>query len=205
MDKFYRYFKQFAIMSICYIVTVFIVKIVELLINACVFGSLSGVVYGNLVSCGFVAALVFLLYCPVSFVSKKAATYVASVVFGIMILTEIGLCIYYANTGILMGKELIVRPLWEMVHTIKSAMSLWIIVGAVLLLVAYVILSVRIAKKDLNKLTTSVVALVILISTPVFFIINTNQDKIVVNKTFYCVRQCLRSDFDVTTKNPKME
>ena len=199
MEKFYRYFKQFAVLAICYIVTIFVVKSGELLINASTVASLSGFVYGNLISCGFVAAVVFLFYLILSIFSKKSAVYVSSTLFGAMALTELGLSIYYASTGILMGKELIVRPLWEMIHTVRSAISIWMIIGVVVLLIAYVVLSVWLSKKNIGKLTSFIVAVVVLVSIPLFFLINTDQDKIVVNKTLYCVRQCIKSDFDIAS------
>ena len=197
MEKFYRYFKQFAVLAICYTVAVFIVKTCELLLNIGSVVSLSGFVYGNLISCGFVAAVVFLLYFLISLISKKSAVYVSSVLFGAMALTELGLSIYYASTGILMGKELIIRPLWEMVHTVRSAISIWMIIGVAVLFIVYVAMSGWLSKKNVGKLTSFIVAVVVLVSIPLFFVINTDQDKIVVNKTFYCVRQCLQSDFDV--------
>ena len=199
MEKFYRYFKQFAVLAICYIVTIFVVKSGELLINASTVASLSGFVYGNLISCGFVAAVVFLFYLIFSIFSKKSAVYVSSTLLGAMALTELGLSIYYASTGILMGKELIVRPLWEMIHTVQSAISIWMIIGVVASLIVYVAISVLLSKKNIGKLTSLFVALVILLSIPLFFLINTDQDKIVVNKTLYCVRQCIKSDFDIAS------
>ena len=192
-------------MAICYLVAVFAVKTCELLANVGSVGCLSGFVYANLISCGFVAAVVFLFYFLISFFSRKTAVYVSSVLFGVMALTEMGLVIYHATTGILMGKELIIRPLWEMMHTIQNAVSIWMILGVVLLLVAYVALSVWLSKKNIGKLTSSIVAVVILASIPLFFIINTNQDKIVANKVFYCVRQCLRSDFEISNADYDVE
>ncbi|MBQ7533043.1 MAG: sulfatase-like hydrolase/transferase [Bacteroidales bacterium] len=199
MEKFYRYFKQFAVLAICYIVVTFVVKASELLVNAKTVALMSGFIYGNLISCGFVASFVFLIYVLVSLFSKKAAVYVSASLFGAMALTEVGLSIYYATTGILMGKEFIIRPLWETIHTVKSAVNVWVILGAVGILVLFVVLSVRISKKNISKLTNFIVVGVILASIPLFFVLDTDQDKIVVNKTLYCVRQCLKGDFDVAT------
>lgn len=195
MERFYRYFKQFAVLAICYTLAVFVVKTSELLINAGTVASLSGFFYGNLTSCGFVAAVVFLFYLIFSIFSKKSAVYVSSVLFGLMVMTEAGLSVYYATTGILMGKELIVRPLWEMIHTVRSAISIWMMMGVVVLLVAYVALSVWLSKKNISKLTSFIVAVVIIVSIPLFFIIGIYQDRVVVNKTLYCTRQCLKNAF----------
>ena len=67
MERFYRYFRQFAVMAICYLMAVFAVKTCELLANVGLVGCLSGFVYANLISCGFVAAVVFLFYFLISF------------------------------------------------------------------------------------------------------------------------------------------
>lgn len=201
MNRFYSIIKDYSIIAICFIVAVFGVKLIESVICFDAVNSFYGIVYCNLVSCGFTVAVVFIFYCLTSLISKKTAVYVASILLGIMLFTEIGLSVYYYSTGILMGKELIVRPLWEMVHTVRSAISIWMILGVVVLLVAYVALSVWLSKKNISKLTSFIVAVVVLVSIPMFFLINTDKDKVVVNKTFYCVRQCLKGNFDLSSSD----
>ena len=205
MGKFFKYIKEFSILAICFTVAVFAVKLVDVAINADEVSGLAGIVYNNLVSCGFVAAVVFIIYSLISIFSKKTAVYVAAILFGIMMLIEVGLSIYYHTTGILMGKELIVRPLWEMMHTVRSAVSIWMIIGVVVALVAYVLISVWFSRKKIGKLTNFIGAVVVLVSIPLFFVINIDQDKIVVNKTLYCIRQCIKSDFDVATADYKVD
>lgn len=201
MNRFYSIIKDYSIIAICFIVAVFGVKLIESVFCFNTVNSFYGIVYCNLVSCGFTVAVVFIFYCLTSLISKKAAVYVASILLGIMLFTEIGLSVYYYSTGILMGKELIVRPLWEMVHTVRSAISIWMILGVVVLLVAYVALSVWLSKKNISMPVSLIVAVVVLLSIPMFFLINTDKDKVVVNKTFYCVRQCLKGNFDLSSSD----
>lgn len=191
MEKLCRYIKSYTILAICYIVAVFLVKIFETAMNFEALSSFSGFVYGNLISCGFIISAVFVVYFLISLLSKKAALYVSAVLLGIMMLTEVGLIIYYQTTGILMGKELILRPLWEMVHTVKSAVNIWMMIGVVVVLVLYVIVSVRLSKKNIKDFVTYLMMALCLVSIPLFFVINVNHDKIVVNKTMYCIRQCV--------------
>ncbi len=201
MNRFYSIIKDYSIIAICFIVAVFGVKLIESVFCFNTVNSFYGIVYCNLVSCGFTVAVVFIFYCLTSLISKKTAVYVASILLGIMLFTEIGLSVYYHSTGILMGKELIVRPLWEMVHTVRSAISIWMILGVVVLLVAYVALSVWLSKKNISMPVSLIVAVVVLVSIPMFFLINTDKDKVVVNKTFYCVRQCLKGNFDLSSSD----
>lgn len=190
VDK--NYMKKYSIVAICFVVAVFVVKFFEAALNFSSITSFVGFVYGNLISCGFVVAAVFVVYLLVSLFSNKTAVWVASTLFGIMMLTEVGLSIYYASTGILMGKELIFRPLWETLHTIKSAINIWMLIGVVFALIAYVALSVRFSKKNISTLASFIVAVVALVSIPLFFTVNVNKDKVIVNKTMYFIRECIK-------------
>ena len=192
MDVFYNRFKSYSILAICYFAAVFVVKLLEIALHFSAVASFGGFVYGNLVACGFVVSLVCVVWLVVSLLSKNAALYVSAVLLGIMMLTEVGLAMYYDTTGILMGKELITRPLWEMVHTVQSAVSIWMIAGVVLALCIYVFVSVRLAKRNIRKFTVCLTALVAIVSIPLFFVVGTNQDKVVVNKTMYCIRECMK-------------
>lgn len=191
METICKYIKNYTILAICFAVAIFLVKFFETAMNFEAVSSFSGFVYCNLISCGFMISAVFIVYVLISLFSKKAALYVSAVLLGIMMMTEVGLIIYYQTTGILMGKELILRPLWEMVHTVKSAVNIWMMIGVVVVLVLYVIVSVRLSKKNIKDFVTYLMMALCLVSIPLFFVINVNHDKIVVNKTMYCIRQCV--------------
>lgn len=192
MEKICKYIKSYTILAICFAVTIFLVKFFETAMNFEAVSSLSGFVYGNLISGGFIISAVFIVYFLISLLSKKTALYVSAVLLGIMMMTEVGLAVYYQTTGILMGKELILRPLWEMVHTVKSAVNIWMMIGVVVALVLYVIVSIWLSKKNINDLVTYIMIVLCVAAIPLFFVVNVNQDKIVVNKTMYCIRQCLK-------------
>lgn len=186
--------KKFSILVLCFIVSVFAVKIFEVGVHFGEISCFSGFLYGNIIACGFIAALAFVLYFPISFLSEKVASYVAAALLGIMLFTEVGLIIYQSTTGIMMGKELVIRPLWETIHTIKSAINVWMIIGVVVLLFVYVVVSVWFSKKNIHKGFEYAVILLMIASIPLFFTINTNQDKAVVNKTMYCIRACIQGN-----------
>ncbi|MBR6437893.1 MAG: sulfatase-like hydrolase/transferase [Bacteroidales bacterium] len=193
MDRLYKYIKQYAVLAVCFIVALFAMKTLEVILTMITgtVTSLSGLVYGNLIPAGFIIGITFLIFFLISLFSKKTALYVSAVLFGIMLLTETGLSIYYATTGILMGKELIIRPLWEMIHTVKSALNIWMIIGVIVFFIAYLFVTVWFSKKNIGKPIVFALILLVACSIPLFFTIRTNQDKAVINKTLYCVRECI--------------
>ncbi len=202
IDGFMNKLKNFSILAICFIAVVFVVRLFELASHFSEVTNCRGIVYTNLISCGFIVSIVFIIYAVISIFSKRAALYVSAVSFGVMMLTEVGLSIYYATTGILMGKELIIRPLWEMIHTVESALNIWMILGVIICFCGYVFVTLWLSKKNVGKLVVFAIASVAVASIPLFFTINTNYDKVVVNKTMYCVRECLKDmELDETDYN----
>ncbi len=190
--SFFDRLQRFSILTVCFVVTVFFFKLCETAIGFNSVTSFSGFVYGNLIACGFIAAVVFVLYLLISLLSEKTALYFSATLLGIMLFTEVGLSVYHFMTGILMGKELVVRPLWEMLHTIKSAVSIWLITAVVILLVVYVVLSVKLARKTIKNWLAYIVFVFMVVSIPLFFTISVSQDKVIVNKTMYCARACMK-------------
>lgn len=187
-------------MMLCFIIALFVVKIIEI-VSAVHSGAeiidFVAAVYGNLISCGFVSLVVFMLYLPLSLFSKKTAQWTASVLFGLMLLCEIGLLIYHSSTSLLMGKELIVRPLWETIQTVKSFANVFMIVAVIVLWIGFAVLLKWVSNKKQNNVIAIIMTVLVLISTPLFFILEPNHDETTVNKTWYFVRACLkRSTFD---------
>ncbi len=187
-------------MMICFIIAVFVAKIIEIVVAVSSgteiidFGS---AIYGNLISCGFVSFVVFLLYLPLSLFSKKTAQWTASVLFGLLLLSEVGLLVYHSSTGLLMGKELIVRPLWETIQTVKSFANVFMIVAVIVMWIGFAVLLKWVSNKKQNNVIAIIMTVLVLIATPLFFILEPNHDETTVNKTWYFVRACLkRSTFD---------
>lgn len=193
-------------MMLCFIIALFVVKIIEI-VAVVHFGAetidFGGAVYGNLISCGFVSLVVFMLYLPLSLFSKKTAQWTASILFGLMLLCETGLLVYHSSTGLLMGKELIVRPLWETIQTVKSFANVFLIITVIVLLICFVVFLKWISDRKKNNIVAVIMAVIMLISTPLFFILKPNHDETTVNKTWHFVRECLkRNAFDINfTKN----
>ena len=70
--------------------------------------------------------IILLFYLLVGVLNQKLAQILASILFSILILLEIGLFIYSQQTGVLMGKELIIRPISETLVTIRNSSNITI-------------------------------------------------------------------------------
>lgn len=179
----------FIILAIFYIISIFIFRIIEF----CFIGevkSFSGFIYGNLIPTLFVSISISIIYLLISFFSKKAASFTAALLFSLLFISEIGLAIYNKSTGMLMGKEMILRPLWETCVTIKSSINIWITIAVVILISAFIYFSLLLSRKKINKIVVGITLLLMAISAPLFFIIKPNQDNYIVNKTWYCLYAC---------------
>lgn len=193
-------------MMSCFIVAVFVAKIIEIVVavhSGVVINDIIGAIYGNLVSCGFISLVIFTLYLLLTSVSKKIAQWTAAILFGLMLFGEIGLLIYHESTGLLMGNELIVRPLWETIQTVKSFANVFMIVAVIVLWIGFAVLLKWVSNKKQNNVIAIIMTVLMLISTPLFFILKPNHDETTVNKTWHFVRECLkRNAFDINfTKN----
>lgn len=191
MSKLLTYINPFVVLSISFISAIFLVKITELLISSSEISSLAGMIYGNLLSTSFICLCFLIFYLIISLFSRKAAVVTSSLLFSLMFIFEVGLAFYHNTTGILMGNELITRPLWETVHTIKSVLNIWLVLGTIALIGGFMLLSIRLSKRKINDIVIIFVLLMMIISLPLIFILKPNQDKIIVNKTWYCVNSCI--------------
>ncbi len=78
-----------------------------------------------LVTSCFIASVVFIVYILFRFVSVKFANWIVSIIYGTIILSEIGLSVYTHDSGSLMGKELFIRPFSEVLQTISASMNIY--------------------------------------------------------------------------------
>lgn len=187
----------FVLLTICYVILTFAVKISELiftLLTDVVVEDFSGMLYGNLVSALFVSLCVFLPYLLISSVSKKIATYISAVLFSIMLLFETGLVIYHVTTGLLMGSELVNRPLWEILHTIGGVVDIWIIILSFMVMLLLTLLFVRFSRICVCSRCSWIIVTLMFVSVPMVLSLKPNQDKSIVNKIWYCLYSCLNDN-----------
>lgn len=205
MKKYLESIKPFFTLSICFIVLLFCIKLFELFIaSPSGIGSFTDLILSNLTASLFICFCVFIVHSLISVFSKKTALYVTSILFSIILIAEFSLIFYYKTTGLLMGRELLERPLWETIHTVKSVLNFWMIAAALLFIVGFVFVSIRIVNKQQTTdnrirakiaLSPTVIFLVLMIvSVPLFFILKPNQNANSVNKIWYCVSSCMTKE-----------
>ena len=194
MRKYIESTKPFIIIIICFITIIFSVKLIELsnaLSSGMVIEDFSGIIYGNIIAALFIGSCIFIIYNIISFISRKTALIVAALLFSIMVFAETALIIYHKTTGLLMGVELIDRPLWETLQTIRSVTDIWMIPAFIVAITLISFLFLKFSKRKIRNLTNGIVLCLMIISIPLTFILKPNQDKNIVNKTWYCLHSCI--------------
>ena len=175
MKKYLESIKSFFTATICFILVLFCIKSFELLTSDAVSVTcLLEMVYSNLIASLLLGFCVFIIFNVISIFSKNVATYFCSILFSIIIISEISLIFYFRSTGLMMGNELIERPLWETITTIKSVLNFWMIASAILLIAAFTFINYKIANKQQPT--------------------NNSQDNIIVNVDFHSVIFCHKTE-----------
>ena len=77
----------------------------------------------NLIVASWMALGIGVLYYLIRLFSEKMAVAAVSLLFGVLLLSEIGLTLYQAHNGFLLGSELVARPFGEILLAIKGAMG----------------------------------------------------------------------------------
>ena len=204
MKKYIESIKSFFVLTICFTIVLFCVKDFELFSSGSItLNFIAEMIYSNLIASLLLSFSVFIIFNIISIFSKKIAFYFCSILFSIIIISEIGLIFYYKSTGLMMGNELIERPLWETITTVKSVLNFWMIAAAILLIAAFTFINYKIVKRQSStdnsqQPTVKITLLLMLISIPLFFIIKPNQNDNSVNKIWYCFYSCF---MDKETQN----
>jgi len=163
-------FPDFSATALCFICTMLAIKLFDFL----TFESFLKATAHCLVTSGFVVLIVFVIYFLLSLLSKKAADWTSSILFGIVVFGEIGLTIYTRESGQLMGKELFIRPLFETMQTVLAAMNLLSVILITVAIIGGFAWLAHFARKKLSgKWTTILITALTILSIPsIFFIDN---------------------------------
>ena len=133
MKKYIESIKSFFVLTICFTIVLFCVKSFELFSSGSItLNFIVEMIYSNLIASLLLSFCVFIIFNIISIFSKKVAFYFCSILFSIIIISEISLIFYFRSTGLMMGNELIERPLWETITTVKSVLNFWMIASAIL-------------------------------------------------------------------------
>ena len=149
MKKYIESIKPFFVLTICFTIVLFCVKGFELFSSDSIkLNFIAEMIYSNLIASLLLSFCVFIIFNIISIFSKKVAFYFCSILFSIIIISEICLIFYYKSTGLLMGNELIERPLWETTATVKSTLNFWMIASAILLITAFTFINYKIVNRQ---------------------------------------------------------
>ena len=199
MKKYLESIKSFLPTGICFIVVLFCVKCFELITSDSVsIMHVMEMIFSNLVASLALSFLVLIIFNLISLFSNKAAIYVSSVLFAIIVISEIGLIFYHNSTGLMMGRELVERPFWETFVTIKSVLNFWMIAAAILFIVGFVFINIVVAQSSKFKAQSPTVIFLFLmiVSIPLFFALKPNYSEKPVNKIWYCFHSCFLEEDD---------
>lgn len=210
-EKLQNNLSSFVWISVLYVVAVLLLRLVDTVVVLSVGGAgfravvLS--VFHNVVSCGVVLTVVCAVYLLLLLVNKRIATIATSILVGIMILTEASLDFFAAKSGVLLGDEILLRPLGEMVNTVKASVGnmLWLYLLVGVAFVAAVPIAVkRISRSYVSVVTILVVTLFLLGSVLTASRLPRIERKFdtpsvqnyITNKTIYLVRSCVFYSFN---------
>ena len=152
---------------------------------------LNAVVY-NLVVASWTVLALGILYWLVQLLSRKAATIAAAVVYGVLLLAEVGLLLYFCHNGYLLGSELVARSLSESLTAIRGSMG--VVLPVVLSLVlpgAFVVLALWRAAKPSKAVWAVPVVTVLFVLLSLCFkpshLVYHQHSSFILNKLHYLV------------------
>lgn len=203
MRHFFSFIKSYLIISLCFIFVAFIIKSLEIIFAPSFTDISSFEIYiraicVTLISSSFYALCISPIYIIIKLISHKASCWITSILFSILILLEISLTIYTAHNGTLLGSEILVRPLSEMILSVQGAIGLVIpFITIIIVIVGFPIGIFFLLKRNLKVGFYIATIILILLSIPsIFFTKNLNTDNIINNnyitwKTSFFVSDCL--------------
>lgn len=157
----------------------------------------------SLIATCLLSILIFPLYAIVSLFSKKSSAMFIAIVFSLLFLTELSLTIFSIKSGALMDNELFLRPMNEIIETIRSGISnLWLMA---VLFIAFILsycwlTSFLVRRISLNKIVAISASIFIVITSSFIWILpkienttNPNIRNFVTNKTWYLIKSTTSS------------
>ena len=149
----------------------------------------------NLIVVSWEALIIGILFFLIRLFSERAAIVTTAVLYAVLLLSEVGLSLYVAHNGFLLGCELMARPLSETVLAIKGAMGVVLpIVIVVVVTGGLTVLSLWRANHPSRAVwaVAAVVGLLIVLSL-IFKMSHLVEDRYrqyILNKTLYLVEDC---------------
>jgi len=136
--------------------------------------------------------IIFPFYLLIGLWKQKAAQIFAAFLFAIFTLLEIGLFKYYKQTDVLMGAELVARPVAEILTTIRNSSNILINISLIVAVIAFFIVIPLFLKKVkiFNNLLSQIITVItigILAACTVFYQQSENKalNRYLESKSFY--------------------
>ena len=152
----------------------------------------------SLIVASLFSVVLFPIYIIMRLLSEKAAVIITSLLFSMLILSEISLTIFTMKSGALMDNEIFLRPFNEIVETVKSGISnLWLMTIAFFAFVIfYCWITYRLTKKISLKSGSIIIASVLILLSSSFIwrlpkmeaSSNPNVRNFVTNKTWHVLK-----------------
>lgn len=177
-----------------YILLLILLKVVELfLVHLDASNSfqlfVNALVY-NLVVISWTVLAVGVLYLLVRLLSRRAAAWLAAVLFAILLFSEVGLLFYSLHNGYLLGCELVARPLAESWMAVRGAVGIVMpVVLTVILLGGFIALALWRAGRP-SKAASAVLPVIVLFALlsllfKTSHLIDSRHNYFILNKTWY--------------------
>lgn len=181
-----------------YMLGMVILKVVEL--SAMGTDAVSGQIWVNalvfnLIVVSWEALIIGILFFLIRLLSERSAVVTTAVLYAVLLLSEVGLTLYVAHNGFLLGCELMARPFGETVLAIKGAMGVVLpIVLVVVVTGGLTALSLWRAKQPSRAVwaVAAVVGLLIVLSLmfKMSHLVADRYRQYILNKTLYLLEDC---------------
>lgn len=210
MKKFIHSLDHYSMLALLALLVLVVLKLVE--ISAGPFDSddfarvlVNGMVY-NLIVFSWMVLVFAPIFLAIRHFSQRAASITMAVVWAFLTLSEVGLTIYSAHNGYLLGSEFLVRPFAEMWLSIRGSVGLFLPIFAVLaLFTIYILWALWTMRKSARCWVTTSFLSICIVFTLLSAIFSMSKlqdyrfDTWIINKTRYLITDCiryLRSDQD---------
>ena len=199
-------YKNICATALCFICAILLIKLIDFNSIDTFFKSIAH----SLTVSGFIVLLVFAIHFLINLVSEKCANWVASILMAIIVFGEAGLTIYTNQSGQLMSKELFIRPLTEIMHTVLAATSVFLLILSIIAVIGGFLILSHFARKKLQaKWVVIAVTAIMALSVPSIFFIDSILDDSKniearnheVSKVWFMLRTNLNSVNEINSTN----
>lgn len=199
MKRIFDFIKPYLFTVFCFTLSIVLVKTIEALAISIdvTFGIYMRSLLTNIITAGIVCICILPIYIAINFISKKGAVLTLSILFSIIILSEISLAVYTAHNGTLLGSELLVRPASESFMAVKGAFGIFVPIISVIAIVAgFTTIVMLLSKLKIHNGIHFFTIAILLFSIPCSFFTKKllhneyTVDNYICSKSYFLARDC---------------